>query len=102
MIIGEAPGETEDKLGRPFVGKAGKRLNEALIAAGLKRDEVYITNIYKFRPPNNRKPTLEEIVEHWPYLSIELDEVKPRFVLLLGNTALETFGKTTASANGAD
>jgi uracil-DNA glycosylase family 4 len=70
MIIGEAPGETEDKLGRPFVGKAGKRLDEALIAAGLKRDEVYITNIYKFRPPNNRKPTPEEIVEHLPSFAL--------------------------------
>lgn len=91
MIIGEAPGETEDRLGEPFVGKAGKRLDEALIAAGLDRDEIYITNVYKFRPPNNRKPTSQEITAHLPYLSIELYEVQPKFVLLLGNTALETW-----------
>lgn len=95
MIIGEAPGETEDKLGEPFVGRAGKRLDEALIAAGLKRDEIYITNIYKHRPPGNRKPTKEEIDSHFGYLLEEFTQVNPSYVLLLGNTALETYSSET-------
>lgn len=95
MIIGEAPGADEDEFGEPFIGRAGKRLNEALISAGLNRNEVYITNVYKLRPPNNRKPTEEEILAHQPILWQELKEVKPKFILLLGNTALESCGNKT-------
>ena len=90
MIIGEAPGKNEQEQGRPFVGTAGKVLNEALRNAGLFRDEIYITNVYKFRPPNNRTPTKEEIAEHLPYLFEEFDKTNPKFILLLGNTALKS------------
>lgn len=99
MIIGEAPGADEDEFGEPFIGRAGKRLNEALIAAGLNRDEIYITNVYKLRPPNNRKPTPLEIKAHWPILSQEFALVMPRFVLLLGNTALEAITQQTVVSN---
>lgn len=91
MLIGEAPGKNEDEQGIPFIGTAGKILNEALELADIPRDTVYITNIYKYRPPNNRKPTPEEITAHWPYLSVELAEVQPKYILLLGATALEAF-----------
>lgn len=96
MVIGEAPGADEAKQGKPFVGRAGKLLSEGLKAAGIKREELYITNCYKHRPPENRKPTKEEIESHRSYLLNEFDAVNPRFVLLLGNTALETWsnGKT--------
>lgn len=98
MIIGEAPGANEEEKGIPFIGKAGQILNNALEEAGLSRDSIYVTNIYKFRPPDNRKPSDEEITAHWPYLSMELQEVQPKFILLLGNTALEAFtGKTGIS-----
>lgn len=95
MIIGEAPGADEDEYGLPFIGRSGKRLNSALEEAGLKRDECYVTNIYKLRPPNNRRPTPEEIQAHWPILYQELREVEPKYILLLGNTALETITRET-------
>ena len=91
MVIGEAPGANEDKQGEPFVGKAGEELNAALAQAGVPRPAVYVTNIYKHRPPNNRPPTLEEMVEHAPLLKEEFDEVRPRHVLLVGNTSLRFF-----------
>ena len=91
MLIGEAPGAMEDKLGEPFVGRAGQRLNEALEAANLRREELYITNVYKLRPPNNRKPNPEEVLAHLPFLLNEFMEVKPDVVLLLGRTSIELY-----------
>lgn len=88
MIIGEAPGETEDREGKPFVGRAGKLLNEALEEAGLPRSSVYVTNLVKSRPPNNRRPTEKEITEHVEYLIDEYKTIQPEFVLILGNTVL--------------
>ena len=83
-FIGEAPGKNEDEQGLPFVGAAGKFLNEMLEAAGLVRSDVYITNIVKYRPPNNRDPELEEKREFWPYLMRQLEIIQPRVVITLG------------------
>lgn len=87
MFVGEAPGANEDRLERPFVGLAGKRLDEWLVSAGLKRDEVYITNVVKYRPPGNRTPTPVEIHAARPALSFEIDCVNPNLVVLLGAVA---------------
>jgi uracil-DNA glycosylase family 4 len=90
MIIGEAPGANEDEQGEPFVGTAGKILNEALAKAGLPREEVYVTNVVKCRPPKNRRPTVDEIRACSKYLIREYKTINPTHVLLLGNTALHT------------
>lgn len=91
MLIGEAPGANEEIAGKPFIGASGKVLDSALENAGLDRDEIYVTNIYKVRPPLNRTPTEREIAEHLHFLVEEFNEVDPTFVLLLGNTPLRTF-----------
>jgi uracil-DNA glycosylase family 4 len=96
MIIGEAPGANEDAKGEPFVGQAGQILNEALAKAGVPRPAVYVTNIYKHRPPNNRPPTWDEMNEHKSLLIEEFEAVRPKSVLLLGNTSLKFF---TGKAN---
>lgn len=90
MIIGEAPGATEARLGRPFVGPSGDLLEEALNMAGVNRAEVFITNAYKHRPDNNRNPTEDELEEHRHYLDDELTAVAPLGVLLLGTVATRT------------
>jgi len=90
VVIGEAPGRKEDESGTPFVGSAGKFLNTLLESAGLKREEVFITNIVKCRPPGNRKPRRDEISQCLGYLSRQLRLLKPRVLILLGNTAAET------------
>jgi uracil-DNA glycosylase family 4 len=91
MIVGEAPGRFEDEQGRPFVGRAGQLLDELLAAAGLRRSEVFITNVVKARPPGNRDPTRAE-VEHWmPVLEEQLAIVAPRIVVPLGRHALAHF-----------
>lgn len=84
VFIGEAPGKKEDEQGLPFVGASGRFLNEMLAAAELKRDDVYITNIVKYRPPNNRDPSPEEKREFWPYLMRQLEIISPRVVITLG------------------
>lgn len=84
VFIGEAPGQKEDEQGIPFVGAAGKFLNEMLAAANLKREDVYITNIVKYRPPNNRDPLPEEKREFWPYLMRQLEIIRPKVVITLG------------------
>lgn len=84
VFIGEAPGQKEDEQGKPFVGAAGKFLNEMLAAADLKREDVYITNIVKYRPPNNRDPSPEEKREFWPYLLKQLEIISPRVIITLG------------------
>ncbi|MBF1024590.1 MAG: uracil-DNA glycosylase [Candidatus Nanogingivalaceae bacterium] len=84
VFIGEAPGKNEDLQGKPFVGAAGKFLDEMLAAAGLQRQDVYITNIVKYRPPNNRDPLPEEKRQFWPYLMRQLEVIQPKAVLTLG------------------
>jgi len=87
MVVGEAPGKQEDELGRPFVGKAGQLLNEALKRCALKREDIYITNVVKCRPPNNRNPSAEEIKKCMPYLHRQMDAIAPRIIVTLGNVA---------------
>ncbi len=95
MFIGEAPGYYEDVEGRPFVGAAGKFLNELLSEAGLKRADVYITNILKCRPPNNREPLPDEIERCTPCLEEQIKSVHPKVIVTLGNYATEfIFSKT--------
>jgi uracil-DNA glycosylase family 4 len=84
VFIGEAPGKNEDEQGLPFVGAAGKFLNEMLAAADMDRGDVYITNIVKYRPPNNRDPSPEEKRDFWPYLLRQLEIIKPKVVITLG------------------
>ena len=84
VFIGEAPGKNEDVQGKPFVGAAGKFLDVMLSEAGLKRADVYITNIVKYRPPNNRDPLPEEKREFWPYLMRQIDIIDPKVVITLG------------------
>ena len=91
MFIGEAPGEHEDKLGRPFVGPAGKFLDELLGSIGLKREEVYISNVVKYRPPANREPTPEEKEQCMPWLQLEISLIKPTVIVPLGRHALGHF-----------
>ena len=87
MIIGEAPGKTEDKLKKPFVGRAGKLLDELLNRIHLDRTKVYITNVVNYRPDKNRKPTAEEINKFKKLLFKHIEIIKPKCVLLLGATA---------------
>ena len=94
MFIGEAPGQEEDKLGTPFVGKAGQLLNKMLAAIKIKREEVYITNVVNWRPPNNRTPTDEEILEFLPYLQQQIDIVEPKYIFLLGGVAAKAILST--------
>ena len=84
VFIGEAPGKNEDLQGKPFVGAAGKFLNEMLAHVGMSRSDVYITNIVKYRPPNNRDPLPEEKKAFWPYLLRQIEIIKPRVVVTLG------------------
>ena len=87
IFVGEAPGRNEDLQGKPFVGTAGQILSEALEFAGFTRDQVYITNVVKCRPPNNRQPITEERDACRQYLSEELNIIKPKIICILGNTA---------------
>ena len=89
LFVGEAPGEEEDQQKRPFVGRAGRYLNQKLEEVGLKREEVYITNVVKSRPPGNRKPTPKEMQSCLPYLKKEIEIIKPKLIVCLGSTALE-------------
>jgi DNA polymerase len=89
MFIGEAPGEREAKTGRPFVGAAGRLLNELLKSVGLKREDVYITNIVKDRPPENRDPTSVEIQLYQPFLLRQLEIIQPQVIVTLGRFAMD-------------
>jgi uracil-DNA glycosylase len=89
MIVGEAPGFNEDRQGLPFVGPAGKLLDTLLARIGLSRADVYITNVLKCRPPQNRDPMPDEAEACTPYLKRQLDLIKPKVVLILGRHALE-------------
>jgi uracil-DNA glycosylase len=91
MLVGEAPGASEDELGRPFVGRAGRLLDELLAEAGLAREDVYITNVVKARPPGNRDPRASEVLHWMPWLEAELGLIRPRVVVPLGRHALAHF-----------
>src|SRR5215218_1026078 len=91
MLVGEAPGASEDKQGRPFVGRAGKLLDELLGEAGLARDDVFITNVVKARPPGNRDPKADEVAHYMPWLERQLALIRPRVVIPLGRHALAHF-----------
>ncbi len=91
MFIGEAPGAEEDKQGRPFVGAAGKFLNEMLEMISLKREDVFIANVLKCRPPGNRDPMPEEVEACWPWLLEQTKMIKPKLIVLLGRHAMERF-----------
>lgn len=91
VFIGEAPGKNEDLQGLPFVGAAGKFLNEMLEGAGIKRSDVYITNIVKYRPPNNRDPLPDEKKAFWPYLVQQLQVINPVIIVTLGRHSMEYF-----------
>ena len=95
VLIGEAPGEMEDECGRPFVGRAGRLLNDFLAEAGISRvSDLYIVNTVKCRPPENRVPTLEEQSACRKFLEAQIDIVKPDAIILCGATALKTFVET--------
>lgn len=91
VFIGEAPGKNEDEQGKPFVGAAGRFLNEMLEMIGLKREDVYITNIVKYRPPDNRDPYPDEKAEFLPYLEAQLEAIEPKLVVTLGRHSLNCF-----------
>jgi len=97
MIIGEAPGAEEDKLGIPFVGRAGKLLTDILKAINFERDDVYIANILKCRPPSNRNPLPAEMEECTPYLYKQIDLIKPKVILCLGLVAASSLLKQKVS-----
>ncbi len=102
IFIGEAPGQKEDELKRPFVGAAGKFLDELLGTIGLKREDVYISNVVKYRPPNNRDPTPQEKEQCMPWLQLEIAIIKPRVIVTLGRHSLGHFfpTKTITEAHG--
>lgn len=91
MFIGEGPGEKEDELGLPFVGAAGKLLDEMLKSIDLERNDVYIANVVKHRPPGNRDPKPEEVAACWPYLQKQIDIIKPKLIVCLGRHSLGRF-----------
>ena len=91
LIIGEAPGKNEDEQGRPFVGAAGKFLDEMLASIDTKRQDIYITNIVKYRPPQNRDPLPEEKEAFWPYLLRQIKVIEPKLIVTLGRHSMEYF-----------
>ena len=88
MLIGEGPGSNEDQEGLPFVGRAGALLDKMLASIDLNRKNVYITNVVNYRPPENRRPTEEEIAKYLPYLKKHIEIINPKILVLLGSTAL--------------
>jgi len=97
MVVGEAPGADEDRQGEPFVGRAGQLLNNMLYAIGLKRDQVYIANVLKCRPPNNRDPKPEEVACCEAYLQRQVALIKPKILLAVGRIAAHNLLKTDTS-----
>lgn len=96
VFVGEAPGEQEDLQGRPFIGRAGQLLEKMIEAMGLSREQVYITNVVKSRPPENRTPAPDEIEAWRPYLNRELAIIKPKVIVALGKTAVQGLLKSDA------
>lgn len=88
VFVGEAPGKKEDELGRPFVGASGKFLDEMLRTIGLERPDVFITNIVKQRPPDNRDPLPAEIEKHWPLLMQQIEVINPKIIVMLGRYSM--------------
>ena len=103
VLVGEAPGATEDKHGRPFIGGAGRMLDRLLDDAGLVRDDVFITNVVKARPPKNRDPRVAEVEHYLPWLIAQLEVIEPRLVVPLGRQALSHFAPAAkiSQAHGA-
>jgi uracil-DNA glycosylase len=100
MFIGEAPGSSEDEKGRPFVGAAGRSLDNLLKKVGIERSQVFITNIVKCRPPNNRVPEADEVAACKPYLDRQIALIKPKVICILGKTAYSTLlGGSSITAN---
>jgi DNA polymerase len=97
MFVGEAPGADEDAQGRPFVGRAGQLLDRVIEACGLKRSDVFIGNILKCRPPENRDPRPEEIISCLPYLQRQIETINPEVIVALGAHAARTLLNTTKS-----
>ena len=89
MIVGEGPGEKEDMIGKPFVGEAGMLLNKMLNAIKIKRENIYITNVVNYRPPNNRKPEFSEIKRYSVFLREHISIINPKILILMGSTAME-------------
>ncbi|HCP08573.1 MAG TPA: uracil-DNA glycosylase [Candidatus Moranbacteria bacterium] len=102
MFIGEAPGKKEDETGHPFVGAAGKFLNEMLASIKLKREDIYIANIVKCRPPENRDPSPKEVAACWPWLLEQIKIIRPKLIVTLGRHSMERFlpGKKISLAHG--
>jgi DNA polymerase len=94
MFVGEAPGEEEDKRGEPFVGRAGQLLTKIIEAIGLTREQVYIANVIKCRPPGNRNPEADEVEQCEPYLFRQIDVIGPRVIVPLGKFAAQSLLKT--------
>ncbi len=97
MLVGEGPGADEDRLGRPFVGRAGQLLNRILEAASIKREDVYITNVVKCRPPSNRLPFQPEVDACYPYLQSQIELIDPEVILCLGALATRTLYDKSAA-----
>jgi len=97
MVVGEAPGADEDRQGEPFVGRAGQLLNNMLLAIGLRREQVYIANILKCRPPNNRDPRPEEVLKCEPFLKRQVELLNPKIILAVGRIAAHNLLKTDSS-----
>ena len=95
MFVGEGPGQDEDETGRPFVGRAGQLLDRMIVAMGLAREQVFIANIVKCRPPNNRAPAPEETAACWDYLMRQIRIIRPEVIVTLGNPASHALLKTT-------
>jgi uracil-DNA glycosylase len=95
MFVGEAPGEDEDKKGEPFVGRAGQLLTKIIEAIGLTRDQVYIANVIKCRPPGNRNPEPDEVAECEPFLFRQIDVIQPKVIVPLGKFAAQSLLRTT-------
>lgn len=95
MLVGEAPGAEEDRQGLPFVGRAGRLLNAMLLAINMERDQVYIANVLKCRPPNNRDPLGVEVKKCEPYLHQQVEQIRPKIIIALGRFAAQSLLKTT-------
>ncbi len=102
MLVGEAPGRQEDQAGRPFVGAAGRLLDELLASVELARERVFVTNVLKARPPGNRDPRADEVAHSLPWLEAQLALVRPRLVVTLGRHALDVFapGRKITAVHG--
>jgi DNA polymerase len=100
MFVGEGPGRDEDRQGEPFVGRAGQLLTKIIEAMGMKRSDVYIANVVKCRPPENRNPAPDEIETCSPFLIRQIETIRPRIIVCLGNHAVQTLMQTENKITG--